>query len=142
MDGYLWFKALHVMAVLAWMAGLFYLPRLFVYHTMHLPGSATAEQFKVMEEKLLRVIMNPAMIASWVFGLLTAWAANSWLDGWFHVKLVMVLLMTGFHMMLATWRREFAADANRHPERFYRMVNEVPTLLMIVIVIMAVVKPF
>jgi putative membrane protein len=142
MDGYLWFKALHVMSVLAWMAGLFYLPRLYVYHTKHAAGSVTSEQFKVMEDKLLRVIMNPAMIASWLFGLLTAWAGSFWTDGWFHVKLLMAVLMTVFHVMLMRWRTEFAADANQRPERFYRMANEVPTVLMIVIVIMAIVKPF
>jgi putative membrane protein len=142
MDGYLWFKALHVMSVLAWMAGLFYMPRLFVYHSQQAAASATSETFKVMEAKLMRIIMNPAMVSSWLFGLLTAWKLDAWTAGWFHVKLLMVLAMTGFHLMLARWSRDFAADANRHPERFYRIANEVPTLLMMVIVVMAVVKPF
>jgi len=142
MDWYSWTKALHVMSVLAWMAGLFYLPRLYVYHTMHRPGSQTSEQFKVMEEKLLAVIMNPAMISSWLFGLLAAWQSWVFTEPWFHVKLLMVVLMTAFHVALMKWRNDFARDQNRRTERFYRMANEVPTLLMAVIVIMVIVRPF
>ncbi|GAB5468800.1 MAG: protoporphyrinogen oxidase HemJ [Rhodospirillales bacterium] len=141
-DGYLWFKALHVIAVIAWMAGMLYLPRLFVYHCEVTPGSAESERFKVMERKLLRYIMNPAMIATWIFGFLSATGVDAWTQGWFHVKLLLVILMTAFHMALAHWRRHFAEDRNGHSARFYRIMNEGPTLLMVVIVILVVVKPF
>ena len=139
---YSWLQAFHIIAVIAWMAGLFYLPRLFVYHTQAAPGSPSSETFKVMERRLLRVIMNPAMIAAWVFGLLMIWA-NPFLfqEGWFHIKLTAIVVLTAFHMFCARWRRHFVEDRSRHGERFYRVANEVPTLLMIVIVIMAVVKP-
>lgn len=140
--GYEWLVALHVIAVIAWMAGLFYLPRLFVYHAEVEAGSQTAETFKVMERKLLRIIMNPAMIAAWLFGLLALWAQPAWLqDGWMHVKLTAVVLLTGLHMALAGWRRAFAEGRNSHSHRFYRYINEIPTVLMIIIVIMVVVKP-
>lgn len=139
---YLWFMAIHVIAVIAWMAGLLYLPRLFVYHCGASPGSDKSETFKVMERRLLWAIMNPAMIASWIFGLLTAVAAESWADGWFHAKMGLVVLLTLAHMAMVRWRREFAEDRNRRPERFYRIANEVPTLLMIGIIILVVVKPF
>jgi protoporphyrinogen IX oxidase len=142
MDGYSWFRALHVMSVIAWMAGLFYLPRLYVYHTQQAVGSQTSAVFKVMERKLLSYIMTPAMIASWLFGLILAIGYIGFHDAWFHVKLLMVVLMTVFHLLLVRWRSAFAADANQHSERFYRMINEVPTLLMIVIVVMVIVKPF
>ena len=142
---YLWIKALHVIAVISWMAGLFYLPRLFVHHAERAtPGSEMSETFKMMEAKLLRVIMNPAMIASWVLGLLLILGGGVDLagDGWLHVKLFAVLAMTGFHMWLARCRRLFAEDSNPYSGRTYRVMNEVPTLLMIIIVIMVVVKPF
>ena len=139
---YDWIVALHVIAVIAWMAGMFYLPRLFVYHTGATPGSETSETFKVMERKLMRIIINPAMGATWVFGLLAVWAQPAWLaDGWMHVKLTAVVLMSGMHGLLARWLRAFAEDRNTHTGRFYRMMNEVPTVLLIVIVIMVVVKP-
>ncbi|MCB9948578.1 MAG: protoporphyrinogen oxidase HemJ [Rhodospirillaceae bacterium] len=139
---YDWLVALHVISVIAWMAGLFYLPRLFVYHAQTPPGSETSETFKVMERKLLRIIMNPAMIAAWAFGLLALWAQPAWLqDGWMHVKLTGVALMTAAHMAMAAWRRSFAEDRNTRSHRFYRYMNEIPTVLMIVIVIMVVVKP-
>lgn len=141
-DFYEWFKALHVIAVIAWMAGLLYLPRLFVYHCSAEVGSDKSETFKVMERRLLRAIMNPAMIASWAFGLAAAQAGDLWGEGWFHAKLAFVLALTGIHMAMAKWRREFAADRNGRPERFYRIANEVPTVLMIVIVILVIVKPF
>jgi putative membrane protein len=141
-DYYEWLRALHVIAVIAWMAGLLYLPRLFVYHCSAEAGSDKSETFKVMERRLLRAIMNPAMIASWAFGLAAAQAGDLWGDGWFHAKLVFVLALTGIHMAMAKWRREFAADRNGRPERFYRIANEVPTALMIVIVILVIVKPF
>ena len=142
---YLWIKALHLIAVISWMAGLFYLPRLYVHHAERgAPGSEVSETFKMMEAKLLRVIMNPAMIASWVLGLLLilGGAVDLAGDGWLHVKLLAVLALTGFHMWLARCRRLFAEDRNPHSGRTYRLMNEVPTLLMIIIVIMVVVKPF
>jgi putative membrane protein len=142
MDGYSWFKALHVISIISWMAGLVYLPRLFVYHTMQKPGSDTSETLKVMERKLLKYIMTPAMISSWLFGLTLVLFYIDWSEPWFHVKLLMVIGLTVFHMMLAIWRREFEADLNKRSERFYRMINEVPTVLMIIIVIMVIVKPF
>lgn len=145
-DIYLWVKAFHIMAVIAWMAGLFYLPRLFVHHVERAePGSALSETFIMMEAKLLRVIMNPAMIATWVLGLVLV-ATPGIVDfsgsGWFHVKFLMVIGMTGFHMWLARCRKDFAADRNARSGRTYRIMNEVPTVLMVVIVIMVVVKPF
>jgi putative membrane protein len=137
-------KAFHIIAVIAWMAGVLYLPRLFVYHTASAPGSAQSETFKIMERRLLRAIITPAMIASWIFGLILAFSPLiDWSrDGWLHAKLVLVIVLSGFTGMLARWTRDFAADRNTHSERFYRIANEVPTLLMIVIVILAVVRPF
>jgi putative membrane protein len=142
---YPWTKALHVISMVAWMAGMFYLPRLYVYHCGLRPGSAESERFKVMERRLLKQIINPAMIATWVFGLalvatpgVVSWAT----DGWWHVKFAMVLLMSGFHGAMSKWRREFLEDRNRRSHKFYRIANEVPTLLLIVIVIMVIVKPF
>lgn len=142
MDGYSWFKALHVISIISWMAGLVYLPRLFVYHTMQKSGSDTSQTLKVMERKLLKFIMNPAMIASWLFGLTLVFFYIDWREPWFHVKLTMVIGLTVFHMVLGKWRKDFEADRNQKSERFYRLVNEVPTVLMIVIVIMVIVKPF
>lgn len=142
MDGYLWLKALHVISIIAWMAGLVYLPRLFVYHTMQKSGSDASETFKTMERKLLKMIMTPAMLSSWIFGLIVAVQIDAFSDPWFHVKLLMVVGMTAFHMMLGKWRKDFEADRNEKTERFYRLVNEVPTVLMIIIVIMVIVKPF
>jgi putative membrane protein len=136
-------KAFHIIAVIAWMAGLLYLPRLFVYHAASEAGSPQAETFKVMERRLLRFITTPAMIAAWIFGLILAFSVVDWAQaGWFHAKLLLVLILSGFTGMLAKWTREFAADRNTHSQRFYRIANEVPTLLMIAIVILAVVKPF
>ena len=142
MDLYSWLKALHVIAVIAWMAGMLYLPRLYVYHCKAARGSEMSETFKVMERRLLRAIINPAMIASWIFGLAMAWAGDLWAEGWFHGKLALLLGMQLIHAAMARWRKHFAADANRHSERFYRFMNEVPTLLMIGIVILVIVKPF
>ena len=141
---YLWIKALHVIAVIAWMAGLFYLPRLFVYHCETVPGSAESERFKVMERKLLRIIINPAMVATWVFGLTLSFlpATNAWAQPWFHAKFALVLLMSGVHGLFARWTKQFARDENTRPARFYRIWNEAPTVLMIAIVILVVVKPF
>jgi len=141
---YLWVKALHVISIIAWMAGLLYLPRLFVYHTAATPGSEASETFKVMERRLLRAIMNPAMIAAWVFGL-SMIAIDPTLfqqGGWLHAKLLFVVGLTMTHMMMARWRKDFEADRNTRPQRFFRIWNEVPTLLMIGIVIFVIVKPF
>lgn len=139
-----WIKALHIIAVIAWMAGLLYLPRLFVYHCAAAPGSETSETFKVMERRLLRGIMNPAMIATWLFGiaLLLTPGVVDWGDGWIWVKLAMVAVLTIHHHLLSRWLKAFRADANTRPAGFYRVVNEVPTVALVVIVIMVVVRPF
>jgi putative membrane protein len=139
---YEWAKALHVIAVIAWMAGMLYLPRLFVYHSVTEPGSPESETFKVMERRLLRAIINPAMIATWVLGLGLAYEGGWFGFHWLQAKLVLVLAMSGVHGWLARWVRDFAADRNRNSQKFYRIINEVPTILMIAIVILAVVKPF
>ena len=139
---YDWIKVLHVIAILSWMAGLLYLPRLMVYHCDAPKGSPQSETFKVMERRLLKAIMNPAMIVAWLAGLWLAWDGGWLASGWFHVKLALVLAMSGFHGALSRWVKDFAADANRRAPRFYRVANEVPTLLMIGIVIMVIVKPF
>jgi protoporphyrinogen IX oxidase len=139
---YDWLKALHVIAVIAWMAGMLYLPRLYVYHAGTKPGSELSETFKVMERRLLRAIINPAMTAAWVFGLWMAWEGDLWSQHWFQAKLVLVIAMSTLHGFLSRWRRDFAADTNRHSAKFYRTVNEVPTLLLIGIVILVIVKPF
>jgi protoporphyrinogen IX oxidase len=139
---YDWLKALHVIAVIAWMAGMLYLPRLFVYHAGAKPGSEMSETFKVMERRLLRAIINPAMIAAWILGLSLAWIGDLWSEHWFHAKLFLVILMSTLHGYLSRWRRDFAKDANRHSAKFYRIINEVPTLLLIGIVILVIVKPF
>jgi len=138
----LWLKALHIIAVIAWMAGLLYLPRLFVYHAEAKPGSELSETFKTMEYRLLRLIMNPAMILVWITGPWLAWLEGVYLAGWFLAKVALVVVLTGYHHALGLWRKEFAADRNVRPARFYRIANEVPTLLMAAIVILVVVKPF
>lgn len=141
---YPWLKALHVIAVISWMAALLYLPRLFVYHCDAPPGSARSEIFKVMERRLLRAIATPAMIASFLFGglLLLTPGAVAWSEGWIHVKLALVLSLAAMHGAMAGWRRDFAEDRNIRSARFYRIANEIPTLLMIVIVVLVIVKPF
>jgi len=141
-ETYLWVKALHILAVITWMAAFLYLPRLFVYHCQAEPGSRQSETFKVMERRLLRGIMNPSMIVAWAAGLALMVNLEAWTEGWFHAKATAVVVLTVLHMMAARWRRDFATDANRHSERFYRVMNEVPALLMVVIVVMAVVRPF
>jgi putative membrane protein len=139
---YLWFKAAHVMAVISWMAGMLYLPRLFVYHCGAEPGSRQSETFKVMERRLLRGIINPAMVVSWALGLWMVYDGG-WISAhWLHVKLTFVVALSGLHGALARWTTDFAADRNRHSDRFYRIMNEVPAVLMIGIVIMVVIKPF
>ncbi len=139
---YDWLKALHVIAVIAWMAGLLYLPRLYVYHASAAPGSNQSETFKLMERRLLHMIVNPAMLASSVFGLWMLYYNPDFLhQPWMHAKIALLLGMFVFHAILARWRRDFAADRNRRTAGFYRVMNEVPTLLMIGIVVMVVVKP-
>jgi protoporphyrinogen IX oxidase len=139
---YEWVKAFHVVAVIAWMAGMLYLPRLFVYHAEVEKGSVRSETFKIMERRLLKAIINPAMIATWVLGLYLVFAGGWWKAGWFHGKFALVLLLSGVHGLLARWLKDFAADRNTRPARFYRVWNEVPTVLMIGIVILVIVKPF
>jgi putative membrane protein len=141
-ETYLWLKALHVIAVISWMAGLLYLPRLFVYHCDAQAGSATSELFKVMERRLLKAIMLPAAVVAWAAGLTLAVVGGLFQDGWFHVKLTLVIAMTVAHYMMTKWKNDFAADRNIRPQRFFRIANEVPTLLMIAIVILVIVKPF
>ena len=142
MDLYLWVKSFHVISVIAWMAGLFYLPRLFVYHVDAEIGSVQSETFKTMERRLFKAIMRPAMVSSWVFGLWTAYELDAWSDGWFHAKLLLVLLMSGYNDYLGKFVRDFAADTNTKSSRFFRILNEVPTVLMVAIVIVVIVKPF
>jgi putative membrane protein len=144
-DLYAWFRAFHVVAVIAWMAGMLYLPRLYVYHARAATGSELSEILKIMERRLLRAIINPAMIVSigLAGALLAEPGAIDWSsDIWIYLKLAFVVLLTAFHGMLARWRRDFANDRNRHSERFYRIMNEVPTLVMIGIVVFVIVKPF
>ena len=141
----LWLKWLHIVAVIAWMAALLYMPRLFVYHSKVAPGTEASETFKIMERRLLKAIMTPAMLLSWVLGLWLAFGEGviDWSsDHWFHVKLFCVIALSAFHVMLAKWRKDFEADRNQRTAKFYRFVNEVPTLLMIAIVFLVVVKPF
>ena len=140
---YVWIKALHIISVIFWMAGMAYLPRLFVYHAEAAPGSDKAETFKIMERRLLRGIVNPAMIASFLFGILMLVANPALLSqGWMHVKLLLILVMSALHGFFARWRKQLERDENRHDARFYRIVNEGPPLLVIFIVLLAVAKPF
>ena len=139
---YQWLLAFHIIAVIAWMAGMLYLPRLFVYHCEADPGSRQSETFKVMERRLLRAIINPAMILTWVLGLWLAWKGGWFAAPWLHVKLALVLGMMGVHGILTKYVREFAADKRRKSQKFFRVLNEVPTVLLILIVILATVKPF
>jgi putative membrane protein len=139
---YEWIKAFHIIAIIAWMAGMLYLPRLFVYHCLAEPGSTQSETFKVMERRLLKAIINPAMVTTWVLGLWLAWYGGWYRAGWLQTKVALVLVMSGLHGMLVRWVRDFGQDRNQHTQRFYRIINEIPTLLIIAIVILAVVKPF
>ncbi len=141
---YIWIKAFHIIAVISWMAGLLYLPRLFVYHCAAQRGSDKSETFKVMERRLLRVIMNPAMIISWLLGcLLLRNMSYSFSEaGWLYLKLTGAVFLTVMHFMMARWRKDFEADINERSHKFYRAANEIPTFMMVVIVLMAVVKPF
>jgi putative membrane protein len=139
---YLWLKAFHVIAVISWMAGMLYLPRLMVYHCEAAPGSQQSETFKVMERRLLRAIINPAMIATWVLGLWLAYDAGFYKSGWLHAKLLLVFILSGIHGFLSARVRDFAQDRNTRTARFYRIINEVPAVLMVGIVILVIVKPF
>jgi protoporphyrinogen IX oxidase len=141
-DLYLWVKALHLIAVISWMAGLLYMPRLFIYHTDAEPGSVQSETFKVMEQRLLRVIMNPAMMLTWLFGLYLAWSVYGFHGTWLHLKIVLVVLLTAVHVFFSRSVKAFARDENRRSARSWRLMNEAPTVLMIAIVVLAVVKPF
>lgn len=139
---YLWAKSLHLIAMVAWMAALLYLPRLFVYHAEAPVGSPQSETFKVMERRLLRAIMTPAMIATWLLGLYLAWQGGFLRSGWLHAKLLIVFGLSAMHGYLSVTVRRFAADANHRSPRFYRFINEIPTVALIAIVLLAVVKPF
>jgi len=139
---YLWLKAFHVIAIVAWMAALLYLPRLLVYHSAAEPGSVQSETFKVMERRLLKAIMTPAMIVTWLLGLVLTWQGGWFMSGWLHAKLALVVALSGFHGAASRWVKDFAADRNTRPARFFRIANEVPTVLMIGIVILVIVKPF
>ncbi len=141
-ESYLWIKALHIIAVIAWMAGMLYLPRLFIYHCDAEPGSRQSETFKVMERRLLRAIINPAMIVAWLLGLALATHLEAWGESWFHAKFAFVVLLSTLHGFYARWRKDFERDENCHSAKFYRVMNEVPTLLLVLIVIVVVVKPF
>jgi len=139
---YEWVKAFHVIAMIAWMAGMLYLPRLFVYHCASSAGSQQSETFKVMERRLLRAIMNPAMIVTWVLGLWLVWSADWARAPWLHAKVGLVVLLSAMHGYFSTLQRALAADRRDHSPVFYRIINEVPTVLLIAIVVLAVVKPF
>ena len=139
---YQWLLALHIIAVIAWMAGMLYLPRLFVYHCEADVGSIQSETFKVMERRLLKAIINPSMILTWLLGLWLAWSSGYYAAHWLQTKVVLVLLMSAVHGVLSKYVREFAADRRRKSQKFFRILNEIPTVLLIFIVILAVVKPF
>lgn len=144
LENYLWIKAFHLIAVISWMAGMLYLPRLYVYHVKAVKGSDLSETLKTMERRLLRFIMNPAMIVTWILGL-TMIAANPSImssGGWMHAKMLLVVLMSVAHMAMAVWRKKFERDENTKSEKFYRIWNEAPTILMVIIVLLVIVKPF
>ena len=142
LNHYLVIKAVHVIAVIAWMSGMFYLPRLFVYHTQTTPGTPDYERFVTMERRLLKIIMNPAVVAVWILGLTLAWLMNYWRDGWFDAKFVLVAAMTWLHHSYAIWAKDFVLARNTRSARFFKIWNEVPTVLMIGIVILVIIKPF
>ncbi len=139
---YEWIKAMHVIAVIAWMAGMLYLPRIFVYHCAAPAHSPQSETFKVMERRLLKVIITPTMVVTWALGLWLTWRGGWHSSAWLQMKVVLVLAMSALHGFFVRWVRDFAADRNRHSAKFFRIVNEVPTILMMAVVILAVVKPF
>lgn len=140
---YLWLKAFHIISVIFWMAGLLYLPRLYVYHTKTSVGSEVDKIFQIMESRLLRLIMNPAMIITYILGIIISYIYGMVaLGGWFHIKMTAVLGLTIFHGLLARWRKDFSNGTNIHSEKFYRIINEIPAILIIIAVIMVIVKPF
>lgn len=141
-DFYSWMKVLHIVSMVAWMAATFYLPRLFVYHASAAVGSELSETLKVMEKRLYKAIMVPAMTATWIFGLVLVWLLGAWTEGWFHAKFLLVLIMSGYHGACSRWMKDFAADRNTRPARYYRIANEVPTVLLVLIVILVIIKPF
>ena len=139
----MWYKAIHVISVISWMAAMFYMPRLFVYHTRAEIGSEMDKTFQLMEHKLLKIIMTPSMILTYFFGILIAYIYGFVsLGAWFHIKMTAVIGLTIFHGLLAKWRKDFINGNNNHSEKFYRLMNEIPPILMIVAVIMVIVKPF
>ncbi|MCU0323589.1 MAG: protoporphyrinogen oxidase HemJ [Chitinophagaceae bacterium] len=140
---FLWYKAIHVIGVISWMAAMLYMPRLFAYHTRTNIGSDMDKMFQLMEYRLLKIIMTPAMIVTYIFGLLVAYIYGyAALGKWFHIKMLAVLFLTIFHGILAKWRKDFCLGRNKHSEKFYRLINEIPTLMMIIAVVMVIVKPF
>jgi putative membrane protein len=136
---YLVIKSLHIISFICWMCGIFYLPRLFVYHSKVNPKSESDKIFKIMEKKLLKIIMNPAMIATFIFGFWLIFMIG--FQKWLHLKILLVLILAGFHGFLAKCRKDFEKSQNKHSEKFYRIINEIPTLLMVAIVFLAVLKP-
>jgi protoporphyrinogen IX oxidase len=141
-DVYLWLKAFHIIAVIAWMAGMLYLPRLFVYHCQAEPGSKQSETFKLMEWRLLKLIINPAMAVTWILGLLLVWMGGWHSSGWMLVKFALVIAMSAAHGFFVRWVKDFGADRNTRSQKFYRVANEIPTVLLVIIVVLVVVKPF
>ena len=140
---FLWYKAIHVIAVISWMAAMFYLPRLFVYHSRPNITPEMDKTFKLMEKRLLRIIMTPAMIITYIFGFLVAYIYGFVALGiWFHIKMGAVLALTILHGMQAKWVKDFAKGENKHTEKFYRIINEVPVFFMLIAVVMVIVKPF
>lgn len=139
---YLWLKAFHIISVIAWMAGMLYLPRLFVYHADTKRGSEQSETFKVMERRLLKVIINPAMISTWIFGIWLAYESGFYREHWLQAKFVLVILLSALHGSMVRWFRDFQNDRNTRPAKFYRIMNEVPAALMVLIVLLVVLKPF
>jgi putative membrane protein len=139
---YAWIKAFHIIALIAWMAGMLYLPRLFVYHCLAEPGSKQSETFKLMERRLLTAITTPAMVVTWLLGLWLAWSGGWYASAWLQAKVVLAVALTALHGFFVRWTRDFAADRNRYSQKFYRIINEVPTVLMIAIVLLVVLKPF
>ena len=141
-QAYIWVLIIHILSIITWMAGLFYLPRLFVYHAQANATGEPAETFKVMERRLLKAIMNPSMIVAWVLGLALALHIGAFAQGWFHAKLLLVVIMSVLHMAMGKWRKDFEAGQNKHGHKFYRIMNEVPTVTLILVVILVKAKPF
>ena len=139
---YEWLKVIHIVSVISWMVGLLYLPRLMVYHSTSEKGSELSETFKIMERRLLWGIMTPAMISSWIFGLGVAGMIDAWLETWFLLKIALIILLTLFHIFMIGLVRDFAEDKNIRPQKFFRMINEIPTLIMLIVVTLVVLKPF